>query len=213
MTTLSTRLGAHRLALLPLLLTLPLGAQASNRPTFGFSAQLNVPMGDLKEDTNKSVGAGSSFLVQWDLGQGHALRPRLDVNLFNVSAYSPSNNYRESRTLSAVGLGADYLYYVDGTPKGLYLTAGLGVTRWDLTYTSSDRSGNTYTASYDSSKNTTSLDLALGLGWQFTRVVGLEGRFIHAPYKAYDLVNPLSTNRTEVNRDGNFLQVAATFRW
>ena len=66
---------------------------------------------------------------------------------------------------------------------------------------------------YDRNKNTTSLDLAAGMGWQLTRVIGLEARFVHAPYKAFDLNNPTSTTRTEVNRDGNFLQLAGTFRW
>jgi hypothetical protein len=55
--------------------------------------------------------------------------------------------------------------------------------------------------------------LAAGLGWQFTRVIGLEARFMHSPYKAFDLNNPTSTTRMDVNRDGNYLQLAGTFRW
>jgi opacity protein-like surface antigen len=201
-------------ALLPLVLALPLSAQTSNRPTFGLSVQLNSPVGNLQTDTDKGLGAGLSFLMQWNLGNGHALRPRLDLNVFNVSEYSPSHsNYRESRNLSAAGLGLDYLYYISGTPRGLYFTAGAGVTRWDLTYTTSDRNGNSYNTSYDSNRNTTSLALAGGLGWQISRVIGLEARFVHSPYKAFDLNNPTSTTRTDVNRDGEFVQLAATFRW
>lgn len=204
------------LALLPLVcsLALPLAGQSIDRPTFGFSAQLNAPLGNLKEDTDKSLGAGASFLVQWNLAGGHAVRPRFDVNLFNVSSYEPRHsNYRESRNLSAVGAAVDYLYYVDGAPRGLYFTGGLGITRWDLSYTTSDRVGNRFSSSYDSSKNASSLSLAAGLGWQFTRVIGAEARFVHAPYKAFDLNDPTSTSRTEVNRDGNRLELAATFRW
>jgi opacity protein-like surface antigen len=204
------------LAILPLALalSLPLSAQTSSAPTFGFSAQLNTPLGDLKQDTDKSLGGGVSFLVQWNYPGGHAIRPRLDINMFNVSTYEPSHsNYQESRNLTAVGLGVDYLYYLNGTPKGLYFTGGAGVTRWDLSYTTSDRVGNGFSSSYDRSKNTTSLNLAAGLGWQFTRVIGMEARFVHAPYKAFDLNDPTSTTRTDVNRDGNFLQLAATFRW
>ena len=37
------------LAIFPLLLSLPLMAQTSSRPTFGFSAQLNFPTGDLQQ--------------------------------------------------------------------------------------------------------------------------------------------------------------------
>jgi opacity protein-like surface antigen len=202
------------LALLPFALILPLAAQESSQPTYGLSVQLNSPLGDLKDDTDKSLGGGLSFLMQWNLAQGHAIRPRLDLNIFNVSQYEPSHsNYRESRNLSSVGIALDYLYYAGGTPRGLYLTAGAGVTRWDLSYTTSDRSGSTYSSSYDSNKNTTSLGLAAGLGWQFTRVLGLEARLIHAPYKAFDLSNPTSTTRTDVNRDGNYLQLSGTFRW
>jgi hypothetical protein len=204
------------LALIPLTLALalPLSAQALGRPTFGFSAQLDGPLGNLKEDTDKTLGGGASFLVQWDFPGGHALRPRLDVNVFNVSTYEPSHsNYRESRDLSAVGLGVDYLYYLNGSPKGVYFTGGVGVTRWDLSYTTSDRAGNGFSSSYERSKNTTSPGLAAGLGWQFTRVIGTELRLIHAPYKAFDLSDPTSTTRTDVNRNGDFLQLAATFRW
>jgi opacity protein-like surface antigen len=199
---------------LALALALPLAAQSSSRPTFGFSAQLNAPLGDLKDDTDKTLGAGVSFLVQWNLANGHAIRPRFDLNLFNVSTYEPSHsNYRESRDLSALGAGVDYLYYLNGTPKGLYLTAGAGITRWDLSYTTSDKVGSSYSSSRDSSKNTTSLSLAAGLGWQVTRVIGLEARLMHSPYKAFDLTNPTSTTRTDVNRDGTYLQLAGTFRW
>jgi len=204
------------LALLPLALALsfPLTAQASSGPTYGLSAQLNAPLGDLKADTDKTLGGGLSFLVQWNFPGGHALRPRLDLNVFNVSTYEPSySDYRESRNLNALGLGIDYLYYVGGAPQGLYVTAGAGLTRWDLSYTTSDRAGSGFSSSYDRSENTTSLGLAGGLGWQFTRVVGLEARLIHSPYKAFDLNDPTSTTRTDVNRDGNFLQLAATFRW
>ena len=202
------------LALLPLVLALPLAAQDLSRPTYGFSVQLDLPTGNLRDDTDKNLGIGASLLAQWDLAHGHALRPRLDLNAFNVSQYEPSHsNYRESRNLVAVGLGMDYLYYLNGAPKGLYLIAGAGVTRWDLSYSTSDKVGSTYSTSYDRNKNTTSLNLAAGLGLQITRVIGVEARFVHAPYKAFDLNNPTSTTRTDVNRDGNFLQLAGTFRW
>jgi hypothetical protein len=197
-----------------LVLAVPLAAQVTSRPTFGFAVQGNLPFGDLKTDTDKTLGVGLSFLAQWDLPRGHALRPRLDLNAFNVSTYEPSHSdYRESRDLSAVGAGVDYLYYLDGKPRGLYVTAGLGVTRWDLTYSTSDRIGSGFSSSYDSSKVTTSLNLAAGLGWQFTRVIGLEARLVQAPYKAFDLNDPTSTTRSNVNRDGTFLQLAGTFRW
>ncbi|MFZ1375348.1 MAG: outer membrane beta-barrel protein [Geothrix sp.] len=202
------------LALLPLLLVLPLVAQDRHRPTYGLSVQFNAPLGDLKEDTDQSLGVGASVLAQWNLAQGHALRSRMDVNVFQVSRYEPSNsNYRESRSLSAVGFGVDYLYHLSGRPVGLYLTGGAGITRWDLTTTTSDKVGSSYASSYERNRNTTSLSLAAGLGWQFTRIIGLETRFIHSPYKTFDLGNPTSTTRTDVNRDGNFLQVAGTFRW
>jgi hypothetical protein len=41
---------------------------------------------------------------------------------------------------------------------------------------------------------------------------GLKACFMPSPYKAFDLNNPTSTTRTDVNRDGNFLQLAGTFR-
>jgi hypothetical protein len=73
-------------ALVPIALALsvPLSAQTASAPTFGFSAQLNAPLGNLKEDTDKALGVGASFLVQWNFPGGHAIRPRLDLNAFNI---------------------------------------------------------------------------------------------------------------------------------
>lgn len=124
----------------------------------------------MKDDTDKTLGAGASFLMQWDLSGGRAVHPRFDVNRFNVSTYEPSHsNYRESHKLSALGFGVDDLYGLDGPPKNRCFTAGAGVTRWDLSCTRSDRVGNSYSSTRDSNKNTTTLGLAAGLGWQFTR--------------------------------------------
>jgi hypothetical protein len=41
---------------------------------------------------------------------------------------------------------------------------------------------------------------------------GQKACLMPSPYKAFDLNNPTSTTRTDVNRDGNFLQLAGTFR-
>jgi hypothetical protein len=38
-------------------------------------------------------------------------------------------------------------------------------------------------------------------------------RFIRSPYKAFDLNDSTSTARMKVNREGDFLQLAGTFRW
>lgn len=100
----------NSLALLPLALAVsfPLCAQRVTGPSFGFSAQLNAPLGDLRDDTDKHLGAGASYLTQWDFHGCHALRPHLDLNFFPRDRTSRSND-REFRTLGAVGLGVDYL--------------------------------------------------------------------------------------------------------
>ena len=44
-----------------------------------------------------------------------------------------------------------------------------------------------------------------------TAVIGLEARFVHFSCKAFDPNNPNAAAQSDVNRDGNFLQLAGTF--
>lgn len=85
--------------------------------------------------------------------------------------------------------------------------------RWDVSYTTVDTTGSHPSTIYHTSYIRLGLDLAAGLGWQFTRAIGVEARFVHSPYKASALNNPTATTRVDVNRDWDVLQLAATFRW
>jgi hypothetical protein len=192
--------------------------QAADKVKFGAAATLALPTSDLKTDTNDKVGYGAAFQVTFDLGKGHALRPRADVMVYDVKERRVSGtDSREYTELVSYGLGADYLYYFGGRmDHGFYALAGLGVQHWNVAITSHDGDGDrmkNYT--YDSSRRKTTLGAALGLGCQVNTWFGLEARYTTASYEGAQGVALLdSTAQTpSANRSGGAVQIAATFRW
>lgn len=197
------------------------GAQplrAGDRPKFGAAATLALPTADLKADTNDKAGYGAAFQVTFDLGKGHALRPRADVFVYDVKERrTPGTDSREYTELVNYGLGADYLYYFGGRmDRGLYAIAGLSVQHWNVAITTHDGDGDSMSHnSYDTSRKKTALGGALGLGYQVNTWFGVEVRYATATYEGAQgvaLVN--STAQTpSANRNGGAVQLAATFRW
>ncbi len=202
-------------------LFLSLGVQplrAGDKVKFGAAATLALPTADLKADTNDKVGYGAAFQVTFDLGRGHALRPRADVTVYDVKERRvPGTDSREYTELVSYGLGADYLYYFGGRlDRGLYAIAGLGVQHWNVAITTHDGDGNNMKSySYDSSRRKTTLGGALGLGYQVNTWFGVEARYATAAYEgAQGVALADSTAQTpSANRSGGAVQIAATFRW
>jgi hypothetical protein len=201
-----------------LVLALPLAIplSAGDKVKAGFTFQINQPGGDLKADTNDKTGGGLSFILPVNLGGGHVLRPRFDVNVYRISDHGRySDDYREEVDFTAASLGVDYLFYVQRRYQGFYLSAGLNVTRWGLQYTTRDRHGSGLHTTSDYERNSTNLGAALGVGYQFNRWFGLELRAVGADYKGQEGL-PLGSQGVSVNevdRKGGALQFVAAFAW
>jgi hypothetical protein len=206
--------------LAPLTLGLALGGpalQAGDRPLFGGAVHVNLPVSELKSDAHDRVGFGAAFHVAVDLGGGHLLRPRLDVDTYRVKgAYDSGSDHQATLDLSGVGLGVDYLHHFGGrADRGLYALAGLGVKRWSVDYGSYDRQGDTVTTASTDARRRTSLEAALGLGYQVKAWFGLEARYTHSRYEGTEGVRLYEStpNSPAASRDAGAFQVAATFRW
>lgn len=206
--------------LAPLTLALVLAGPAlrsGDRPLFGGGVHANLPLSELKSDTHGRVGWGAAFHVTLDLGRGHLLRPRLDVDTYRVKgAYDSGDDHQDTLDLTGLGLGADYLYYPGGrTDAGLYLLGGLGVKRWSVDYGSMDRQGATVTTVSAEGRRRTSLATTLGLGLQVTSWFGVEARATHARYEGTAGV-PLAGSTPSspaADREAVAFQLGATFRW
>jgi len=192
--------------------------KAGEGTRYGFAVSLNLPANDLKTDTNDKAGAGVAFQVTFDLGSGHAIRPRAGVNLFRVADHKqPGSDYRVGTNLVNAGIGADYLYYFNGrTSKGLYAIGGLSVEGWavDLSHYSSSGNG-TSSYSHRTTHQKNSLGVALGLGYQVNAWFGVEARYAYSQYEGAKDV-PLAGNAFDAppaNRGGGSAQLVAAFRW
>jgi opacity protein-like surface antigen len=169
-----------------------LGLQAQEGPRFGLQGSLSLPQGDLKDAVDSKMGYGLGAHMTFDLTGGHMLRPRLDATWYpKYTVSDPSGSL--GVTFSNVALGADYLYFVEGKPQGLYFTGGLSAVRWkaqtDVTVLG---------ISGSETESTTKLGVAAGLGYQFNKTVGAELRYQTS--KVWD-------------GNANSLQAGVTFRF
>jgi len=201
------------------LLCLTLGAclQAAPPIHFGGAIHVNAPLADLKTDINDKLGFGGSFQVSFETGERGLLRTRLDVDHFPVSAYDRSgSNYREEVGLNSIGVGADWLYaFSANRNRGAYGLAGIGILQWFQTFSATDHSGNSSWSSSDTKKNRVSPWLALGLGYQVNRTVGLELRGVASRYDGPD-TGGLQAPFTDVptsRRTAVATQAVLTLRW
>jgi hypothetical protein len=200
----SAHYGILGIALVPCL-----SLSAAGPVHYGFSVHANIPMSDLDKDLNGKVGGGASFQVSIETSERTILRPRLDLDTFPVSERDRPNDssVRERVDLGSVGIGADYLYSFSGrNDHGCYVLGGVGVQRWIQTFSHRDDSDNDFWHNDDTVRNRTSLYVALGTGYQFTSVVGLEARVVGSKYDA-------SVNGSSGSRNAIVSQLALTCRW
>ncbi|HJV22279.1 MAG TPA: hypothetical protein VJ570_06270 [Holophagaceae bacterium] len=211
-------------ALRSTLLVLPLLASAGIHPlragdkvAFGGAVSLNLPQGDLKTDTHDKVGGGLAFQVTFDLGGGHLLRPKAEVNLFRVKdARRAGTDTHDTVDLTGVGLGVDYLYPFGGDARrGAYALGGLSVQRWEVDYGTYTHTSDTSATSNETARRRTALGATLGLGYQVNAWFGLEARYAYSRYEgSRDATLADSTpGAPGITRDAGAFQLAATFRW
>lgn len=170
----------------------------AEEPRFGVQVHGNAPTGTLKDVVGNKLGLGGGVHMTFDLGQGHLLRPRVDFMAFPEASLASgfAETHNKVQDLSA---GVDYLYFLDGKPEGLYLTAGLALHRWKV---DSSTPGMGWSMSDTSRK----AGFAVGLGYNFNASVGGELRFTSS-------VSPDSNQGNTPFRTGTAIQAGITFRF
>lgn len=149
------------------------GTARAQEVQWGVQGGLNIPVGDLSTALDGRLGISVGGHAGLFYGDGHELRPRVDYTRYE-GGYFPVGNSLGKNTIEAFGLGADYVFYTDLRPRGLYLTMGLGYQWWTV-----DPRGLPST-------HTGSLSVAAGAGFRFNRTFGLEGRFTTGQFRSSD---------------------------
>lgn len=146
---------------------------AQEGPRFGLQAGLNLPQSDLKDAVDSKAGFNLGAQATFDLRGGHMLRPRLDYSWFPEYTESFAGDSIGTK-VTRTSLGVDYLFFVNGSPRGFYVTAGIAAVQWkvevDLTLAG--------LGSGSDSQTTNKLGLAAGAGYQFTKAVGADLRYL-----------------------------------
>ncbi len=177
-----------RIGLLTVALALGAGTASAQEIQFGAHGGLNLPLGDLDKAVDGRLGFTLGGHVGLYYGNGHELRPRVDFTQYSGGLLPLSST---KNTVSAWGLGADYLYYTELHPQGIYLVGGLGLQSW------------TVNPDNGPSESNTSLTLDLGAGYRFNRTLAVEGRFTTGQFRF-----PYGENA-----QANALQILASFRF
>jgi opacity protein-like surface antigen len=142
------------------------------------------PLGDMKTLTDSSVGGQLNLFGLWTIDGGHMIRARLDGTAASgkpksiPSPAGPQTLNGQVKIDASIGsLGADYLYYLNGSrDAGPYFGAGLaaGTAKLSLAL-----AGNSNTTDFNSST------AVLGLygGYQFNSHWSAELTFRSARFK------------------------------
>lgn len=141
-------------------------AQAED-PRFGVQVHGNIPTGDLKDAVDSKLGVGGGAHVTFDLSGGHLIRPRIDYTFFPETTLNSGAATLKNK-VNNLSAGADYLYFLEGKPEGLYFTGGLSYNHWKVEATAL---GQTY------SDTSNKLGFAAGAGYNFNSTFGAEVRF------------------------------------
>jgi len=106
----------------------------------GIQGSILFPQSDLRS----AVGGRAGFQVgvhgAIDLQAGNELRPRIDYTRIDGGSFSLSS-LSSTTTVHGVGLGLDYLGYLEGRRRGLYGVGGVSLVWWssDLRFGGSTR--------------------------------------------------------------------------
>jgi len=189
------------LFLLPAASACIIGGSHLQGASLGGQISLVQPEGDLKERylLNNKTGFGMGLHGFIDLGDGHALVPRLQGTRFKRDE---STGYSIETRLWT--LGADYQFHPGGVSgQGLYLLAGLGAARGSFHERFSG-------VNLSFSEHKTAPYLDAGAGYMFSKHIGAELRYQHIRFK--DLSMP-TTFAEKTDLDANSLQASIVLRF
>jgi hypothetical protein len=127
----------------------------------GIQGSLVFPQQDLRSATGGRTGFQVGVHGAVDLGGGSELRPRIDYTRVDGGSFS-LGSLTSTTTVHGVGIGADFLKYLDERRRGLYGFGGLALTWWSSDY----RFGGT--------TRLTSPSVIFGVGHRFNSSVGME---------------------------------------
>lgn len=155
-------------------------AMAESPVRFGVTVQGGVPLSDLDTfmASNPCVGVGIQATL--DLSKSVALRGRLDYNHYADAdvnfvtfqqRFTNVDVYHAKDKTNALELALDYMYFVDGKDKGLYLVFGPSAIQWDMRV---DVSGQSV------EEKTTKLGLNAGIGYQIDHNLSVEARYTYS---------------------------------
>ena len=212
---------------MPTPMPLPVGQPSSPTPDpnpnantaprhFGFLASLALPLDDLRDLVDgKPAYLLGAYLVL-DMGQGRALRPRVDwfstqsTTTYQGPAAMASGGdspiaLTDNKWVKGLSLGCDYLYHIGSNlDGGFYLMGGLGLTSVQFGSSSTEAATGAQ-ASENYGQRSTAFYWSLGAGYQLTPLIGVESFYRQTRMGANllmanetDTVGGATTGRTAV---------------
>ena len=166
---------------------------------FGFQCGINSPQSDVKNQLNLKAGfnlGGNMFI---DLGNGHAIAPRVDYTTFSGKSFvngiasppgfpAPGYPLYGKGQFNSLALVVDYDYFLNGkTTKGPYLLVGIGATpnRYTLDETS-DPSIPAPIPGHSGHKNAMVFDG--GMGYLFSPHFGVDIKYLISNFGGGDML-------------------------
>jgi hypothetical protein len=137
---------------------LPLAAQETEA---GFQAALVFPQNDLRTAVGGRTGFTLGFHGGIDLQGGNELRPRIDYTRIDGGSFSLSA-LNSTTTVQAIGIGVDYLRFLEGRLRGSYAVGGLELNWWNTQYR------------FGGNDRETSPSLMIGVGHRFNSSISME---------------------------------------
>jgi len=106
----------------------------------GIHGSLIFPQNDLHTAVGGRIGFQVGVQSGIDFGGGNELRPRIDYTRLDGGSFSLTS-MSSTTTVQAVGVGVDYLRYLEEQRRGLYGVAGVSLNWWETHYrfTGNDR--------------------------------------------------------------------------
>ena len=155
---------------------------------FGFLGSLAMPMEDLRDLVDGKPAFMLGAFVVVDMTQGRALRPRLDwFSTQSTTTYQGplalaggGTNpiyLTENKYVKGLSLGCDYLYHTGNSlDAGLYLQGGAGLTSVQFGNSVAE-SATGVQASDNFGQRSTAFYWSMGLGYQVSPLIGVEGGY------------------------------------